>query len=158
MDQPLNAAAISGFQQTEQMMTQIFGHKVTVPDLTHIAAMASKELSHPSPNKRARRPDLIDWFHRNWDSISSILNETAGVDDPLVDPRTECLSINRRFAIDHATHWPKNSPQQNVASGEPRRSGREERKDDLTGLRRSSARKTAGWLGETRYFRVWRNH
>jgi hypothetical protein len=51
MNQSLKAAPTSGFHQTEQMMAQIFRHKLVVRDLRHIAATASKELSLPSPDK-----------------------------------------------------------------------------------------------------------
>jgi hypothetical protein len=63
LGQSLKAAPISGFHQTEQMMTQLVGHKLAVPDLRHIAATASKELSFLSPGKGPRRLDLIEWFH-----------------------------------------------------------------------------------------------
>jgi hypothetical protein len=83
LDQSLKAAPISAFHQTEQMITQIFGCKLAVPDLRQVAATASKELSLPCPNKEARRLDLIEWFHQNWDSISSMFNELTRVEDPL---------------------------------------------------------------------------
>jgi hypothetical protein len=73
-----------------------------------------------------------------------MLNEMARVDAPLRYPRAVLSEINRRFAIDHAAHWPKNPPQHNVAPGEPRRSGREERKDSFMGLRRNSAPEKCG--------------
>jgi hypothetical protein len=65
MDQSLKMAPISRFHQTEQIMTQILRHMLAIPDLRQIAATASKELSLPSPDKRARRPDLIELFHQN---------------------------------------------------------------------------------------------
>jgi hypothetical protein len=51
MYQSLKATPLLGFHQTEQMMTQIFRHKLAVAALRHIAATASKELSLPSPDK-----------------------------------------------------------------------------------------------------------